>query len=238
MTFALNFMNLWEIDITPSESSSTWARLAAGISSADPSNNENIDQSTYLNGDGFGSSDVIGAQRTFAFTGHRDTDDIAQNYIASIENELGDARKSTLRLTKADGSIISKECTIANVDFGGGDAAAKEDVSFEIHLNGKPEKTARSAASALSSVVAAGEAVGTTKFTATPGTGNSLSYKLSAASVGTIYGGQYVSGDIGYTSADDIEAAAGQFLQMYELTEHDRVASFLEEELESGDIKA
>ena len=237
-SFPLNFQDLWELDITPEESTATYARLAAGISSADPSSNENIDQSQYLDGDGFGSSDVIGAQKTIAFSGHRVVGDTAQDYIKSIEFEIGNSRKSTIRYTDAQGVKVEKGCTIANVDFGGGDAAAKQDISFEIHLNGKPVLTPKAVSAALSAVVAAGSATGTTKFTATPGSGNSLSYKLSAATGGTVYTGQYVSGDVAYTSAANIEAAVGQYLQMFELTAFGRVALFLEEVLESADIGA
>lgn len=234
--FSLNFMRLWEIDITPNEATATYARLAAGISSIDPSNNETLDQSLYLDGDGYGTTDVTGAQKTFAVSGHRDTDDAAQNFIDSIEAELGSSRKTTLRLTKADGSTVVKSCTIANIDMGGGDAGAKEEISFEIHLNGKPVVTPKAAADALTAVVAGGTASGTTSFAATPDSGNTLSYKLSGTSVGTIYGGQYLASDIAYTSGADIEASVGQFLQMYEITEFGRVAKFLEEELEAGDI--
>lgn len=233
--FALNFQDLHEIDITP-ESTPTWARLGAGISSADPSNNDSIDQSNYLDGDGYGSSDVIGAQKTIAFSGHRAIGDAAQDYIESIQESLGEGRKSTYRLTDAAGNQVQKECTIANVDFGGGEAGAKQDISFEVHLNGKPVRTPKSAASALTATVAAGSATGTTKFTATPDAGNTLAFALKPATIGTVYGGAYVTGLTAYTSGEDIEAVAGQFLCMYELTEYGRVAKFLEQELTAGEI--
>ena len=235
--FALNFQDLFEINVTP-ESTATWARLAAGIMSADPSNNESVAQDNYLDGEGWGSSEVIGAQKTFAFTGHRVYGDTAQDYIAGIQASLGSGRKTSFRYTDAQGNIVTKDCTIASIDFGGGDAGAKQDISFEIHLNGKPTETPASAAASLSSVVAAGSATGTTKFTATAGASNTLGYRLRAASAGTIYGSQYIDGYVAYTSGANIKASVGQYLQMFEIDANKRVVKFAEAVLASGDIGA
>lgn len=235
-TFALNFQELYELDITPEAVEPTWARLGPGLTTADPGNNEDIDQTKYLDGDGFGSSAVIGMQRTVSFSGHRVVGDAAQDFIASVEYEAGSERETTFRAYDAQGNKVQKECTIANIDFGGGDAGAKQDVSFEIHLNGKPVRTPKSAAAELTSTVATGTTVGTTTFTATPDGTNTLAYQLKAASIGTVYGDQYVSGLIPYTSGDEIEATVGQFLCMYELNEYGRVAKFAEHELAALDI--
>ena len=234
--FVLGFQTLYELDITPEETTPTWARIGSGISSADPSNNDSIDQSNYLDGDGYGSTDVIGAQSTIAFSGHRAVGDSAQDYIESIQTSLGSDRKTTFRQTAPDGTKTQKACTVANIDFGGGDAGAKQDISFEIHLNGKPEITPKTAAAALTATIAAGVTAGTTTFTATHDAGNSLAYRLLSASVGIIYDGQYASGLTAYTSGDEIAASVGQFLDMYELDANGRVAKFKEEELESGDF--
>lgn len=234
--FVLGFQTLYEIDITPESATATYARIGAGITAADPSNNDSIDQSNYLDGDGYGSTDVIGAQATISFSGHRVVGDEAQDYIDSIQQSLGSGRKTTYRQTNPDGSKVSKACTIANVDFGGGDAGAKQDISFEVHLNGKPSRTAKVAADALTATVAGGSAAGTTSFTATPTGDNTLAYKLGSESIGAVYDGQYAIGLTFYTSGDDITASVGQFLAMYELDEYGRVDKFLEEELEAGDI--
>jgi hypothetical protein len=237
-TFALNFQDLFEINTTPLETTATWSRLAAGISGADPSNNEDVAQDKYLDGDGFGSSDVIGAQVVFAFSGHRVISDDAQDWIASIAHELGAYRKTQMRYTDAEGNVSLCACTVANIEIGGGDAAAKKEIAFEVHFNGKPTDTPKSAAAALTATVAAGAATGTTKFIATAGAGDTLSYKLAASSAGTVYAGQYVEGDIPYTSAADIAASVGQHLQMFELNANGRVVKFSEQVLASGDIKA
>lgn len=236
MEFPLNYQELHEIDVTPEGSARTWARLAKGITGADPSNNEDVAQDKYLDGDGYGSSDVIGAQKTIGFSGHRIVGDTAQDYIASIQHALGDDRKSSYRFTDPFGNKYTKECTIASIEFGGGDAGSKTEISFEIHLNGKPTETPKAVASEISTVVAGGSAIGTTTATATAGDGNSLAYRLKGATAGTIYAGQYISGVIGYISGNDIVASAGQYLQVFELDANDRVVKFFEELLEAGDI--
>lgn len=234
-TFELNFQDLFEIDTTPL-TTATWVRLAVGVSTAEPDNNEDIAQDKYLDGDGFGSSDVIGAQHIVSFSGHRVVGNTAQDYIAAMKLELGDARKTHLRYTDAGGNVISGNVTLANIKEGGGDAGAKKDFTFEAHFNGKPTFTSHTAATALTTTVAAGSVLGTTKFTATAGAGNTLSYKLSASSIGTIYGAQYVAGDIAYTSGSDIVAAVGQYLQMYEINAYGRVVKFAEHVLVTADV--
>lgn len=236
MSFALNYMDLFEIDITPNAASETWARLGSGLSSADPSNNENIDQTQYLDDDGYGTSTVIGAQKTIAFSGHRELGDAAQDFIASIANTLGTSRSTTFRYTDADGSKLEAPCTIANIDLGGGEAGAKKEIAFEIHLNGKPTETPKAAATTLTATVAAGSVAGTTKFTATAGAGNTLAYKLLPQTAGTVYSGQYLDGYVNYTSAADIIASVGQYLQMFEIDANKRVVKFAEKLLDSGDF--
>jgi len=236
-SFELNFQDLYEIDTTPL-TTATWVRLAVGISTGEPDNNESLAQDTYLDGDGFASTDVIGGQHIVSFTGHRVVGNVAQDYIAAMKLELGDARKTHLRYTDAAGNQISGSVTLANIKDGGGDAGAKKDFTFEAHFNGKPTYTAHTAATALTATVAAGSATGTTSFTASPTSPNTLSYKLGAVSLGTVYGSQYVAGDIAYTSGSDIVAAVGQYLQMFEINAYGRVVKFTEHLLVTADIKA
>lgn len=236
MEYVLNYMELHEIDVTPNGASRTWKRLAEGITSADPSNNDNVDQTAYLNGNGYGSSDVIGAQMTIAFSGHRVVGDAAQDYIASVQRTLGNGRKTNYRFTDAQGNQVSGACTIANVDFGGGDANAKTEIAFEIHLNGKPLESPTTEAPALTVTVGKGTASGTTKATATPGAGNSLVYILAAQTFGTAYANQFLNSGIAYTSESDIAATAGQFLTVFEVDANGRVVKYAEQQLETSDI--
>lgn len=93
------------------------------------------------------------------------------------------------------------------------------------------------AAPALSITVAVGSATGTTKFTATAGSGNTLAYKLTAAAV-TGYLNTIPTGTTAYTSGDDISATAGQFLAAYEVDAAGRIVKYTSYELQAADIKS
>lgn len=234
--FELNYQSLYEINTTPESGTATWSRIGAGITSADPSNNESKDQTNYLDGDGYAESEIIGAQFTLAFSGHRVHGDAAQDWIASIEHELGDNRKTQFRYTDMKGNQKTGNCTVVDIDFGGGDAASKKEISFGIDINGKPTVTPATAATDLTAVVAPGTVAGTTSFTATPANGNTLAYKLKAATQGTVYGGSYAENYIAYSSGANIAAAAGQYLCMYELNAYKHVVKYYEKALVAGDI--
>ena len=236
-SFVLNFQDLFEIDTTPL-TTATYARLAVGISSAVPSNNEVLAEDTYLDGDGYGSSDVIGAKFRLEFSGHRVVGNAAQDYIVGKKLELGDARKTHLKYTDAQGNIISGNITLCEIEEGGGDAGAKKELSFKADFSGKPTFTAKAAASLLTATVAPGSAAGNTSFTATPGGTNTLSYKVCASDPGTVYGSQYVSEDIAYTSGGNIAAAVGNYLQMFELNAYGRVVKYAVLLLDAADFPA
>jgi hypothetical protein len=237
-TIPLNFQNLIELNTTPGATTATWARIASGISSFTPSNNENVDQTAYLDGDGFGSSDVIGMQKTYAFSGHRVVGDTAQDYIFNdLQETLGDNRKTQIRHTDANGKIITGDCTVCNIVEGGGDANAKTEISFEVHINGKPEKTPATTAPELTATIAAGATVGTTTATATAGTGDTLAYCLRSSALSP-NGGAYIFGLTSYTSEAEIKASVGQVLNLFELDANSRVVKFVAHELVTADIKA
>lgn len=114
--FALNFMQLMEIDVTPQAATRDYRRLAAGLNSATPANNESLSQDNYLDGGGYGSTDAIGAQYIITCAGHRDTDDAAQNYIFGTQLSLGEDRKTTCRRYDAAGNMKSGSVTICNIE--------------------------------------------------------------------------------------------------------------------------
>ena len=236
-TFELNFYDLFEIDITPEGASRTWKRLGKGISGFTPNLNENKDQTPYLDGNGWGSSDVIGKQLTFDATGHRVIGDDAQDYIASKYMALGDDLKTNFRAYDSRGVCKSGSCTINNIVVGGGDAQGKKEFSFSIDINGQPAMTAVTAAATLAATITAGSVAGTTKFTANAGAGNTLAYKLTAATQ-TAYQDGYPGLLTAYTSGDNISASVGQYLGMYELNAYGRVVKFAVEALDSADFPA
>lgn len=138
----LQSQHLFKINTTPNiAEAGTMARLAAGLNNFAVSGNEELDQTHYLDGDGFGSTDIMGAQLVITFSGHRKFGDPAQDFVFSLLMELGENRKTDFEWTLPSGEKFAGPCTIANIEGPGGDANNKGDISFEIHFNGKPEYT-------------------------------------------------------------------------------------------------
>jgi hypothetical protein len=130
----------FELNVTPG-SAATYALLSKGIKNAAPSNNEKLAQDNYMDGAGFGSTDVIGAQLILSFTGDRYYGDQAQDFIMGLLLNVGSGRKTDFRWTEPNGGVFTGGCTIANIDGPTGDAGAKGEIKFEIHFNGKPTYT-------------------------------------------------------------------------------------------------
>ena len=116
-------------------------RLGAGLSSVDTEGNEEVDQTPYLDGEGFATSDVTGGQPTFSFEGHRLFSDDAQNFVFEKQYTYGMSRRCYFKVESPNGDEVAGEATIANIEGPGGDANAKGEVSFEVHFAGKPTFT-------------------------------------------------------------------------------------------------
>lgn len=141
--FLQTLKNILEIQIGEDESTGepVFARLAAGISTMEPQPNDELAQDIYLDGEGYGETDIIGAQLVIACTGHRLYGDPAQDFIFSKVLETGPGRRTTLRWTQPNGDVLEGPITIANISGPGGDAGAKGEIGFELHFNGKPTFT-------------------------------------------------------------------------------------------------
>lgn len=235
--FLLNTGHLILIDIAPNAATSIFKRLAKGINNLDPNSNDELDQTAYMDGGGYKDTTVIGGQFIIPLTGHRAYTDDAQNFIFDLQLEIGCNRETEAQFIKPDGSKVAGDITIANITGGSGAAAAKGDIGFELHFNGKPTYTAVAAAADLGAVFAAGAVSGTTKFTATPAGTNALEYtnygvaepvlpNLNTEFIGTAY-----------TSGDDITGVtAGDWFLAVEVDEWNRVVEVTKYELQSGDI--
>ena len=147
MAFNLMYEHTFEIQTGEDETTQEpiYSPLAKGITSAEPANNEELSQDRYFDGTGFGETDVIGAQLVITFSGHRDYDDEAQNYIFEQLLKLGESRRTGFRWTEPNGGTFEGNCTIANISGPSGDAGAKGEISFEIHFNGTIDYTEPSA---------------------------------------------------------------------------------------------
>lgn len=149
--FLLNWQNTIEIATDGLENAedytkAKWARLAAGINNLTPAENDTTANDEYYDGEGFGTSDVTSKRYQFTVAGHRVYGDAAQDYVASKMLEIGDALKTLLRVTFADGSQIVGIVTLTNIVPAGGQPGAKQTFSFVAVFNGKPKFIPASAA--------------------------------------------------------------------------------------------
>lgn len=133
--------HLFEINTEPGTEPGNFVRLAAGFNSFEAALNEEIDQTHYLDGDGYATSTVMGAQLTITFTGHRKFGDPAQDFIFSKAMEIGNERETEFRWTLPSGEVLEGPCTIAEVTGPSGEANAKGEITVAIHFNGKPVYT-------------------------------------------------------------------------------------------------
>jgi hypothetical protein len=139
--FELMNAHSFSINTAPGTTPSTLAVIGKGITNVEPSNNEELSQDKYLDGGGFGETDVIGAQTVLSFSGHRFYGDPAQDFIMGLMLKLGDDRRTNFEWTEPDGGKFTGACTIANISGPSGSAGAKGEISFEIHFNGEPTYT-------------------------------------------------------------------------------------------------
>ncbi len=192
IAFAQNYQNYYEIDITPDADAPTWARIGAGINSAEPNGNETVSQDPYYDCEGASSSEVTGGQLVLSFSGHRVVGDEAQDFIAGLQLAYGSSRKTRARWTSPDGDRIEGPVTVANIAVQGGDPNAKSDFSFELHFNGRPTFVAGNAREFPTSidVTPVSVAVGGTAqvgATVAPSTANyALSYAVDDRDVATV----------------------------------------------------
>ncbi|MBB6446457.1 phage tail tube protein [Bacillus benzoevorans] len=141
MAFELMNSHQFKINTTPGTEPGTMAALAVGITNVEISNNEETSQDKYMDGAGYAETDVIGAQTTLSFTGHRNYGDVAQDFIFSKALEIGTGRRTNFEWTEPDGGKFAGDCTIANISGPSGDAGNKGEFTFEIHFAGKPAYT-------------------------------------------------------------------------------------------------
>lgn len=205
-TAPANYARKYEIGIgvTP-----TWAEIALGVDTIKPAFKENVETNQFFSGKGMGETEVYGAIESFTFTGKRRTADVAQNYVFStaVKRAFGDARHIPFRVTDFDGSTLTWDATIANIDDQGGKAVEGDAVSYELFCNDQPVYSPL--VGALTVVSVAGSTTGQTSVYVNPakGAGNSYFYK-TAASVSLPQGSDTISTGNGYTTWDGAAAIA------------------------------
>ena len=219
-----NFQTLVQVDRNPTGTADL-VRLGDGVKSFTFNLNEKVSQDSYLDDNGGETPVVTGFAAVAEFSGTRIVGDAAQDYIFGKAFSLGSGRDSKATITMGDGMVITGPVTVMMDGLGGGDAGANTDVGFKLGFQGKPTVTNPTAAAVNAGVIAAGSVSGTTKFTLTPGAGNSLAYKLTTVAL-TPKGREYVGDATAYTSAANIAATTGQILNVFEIDAYFHVVTF------------
>lgn len=119
----------------------TWSRLCAGIESMSFANNEQNQQYYFLCGEGFAHNEVTGAAPALTISGRRIKGDAAQDYIEGLQFALGSDRACKVKVTTAEGKVISCDCTIGEVAVFGGNTLDTNAFNCTIYFNGKPTVT-------------------------------------------------------------------------------------------------
>lgn len=119
----------------------TWSKLCAGIEGMTFASNEQNQQYFFLCGEGFANNEVTGAAPELQVTGRRVKGDAAQDYVASKQFALGTDRNSKVKITTAEGDVITCDCSIGNVVVFGGNTLDVNAFSCTIRFSGKPTVT-------------------------------------------------------------------------------------------------
>lgn len=119
----------------------TYAQLCKGIESMTFAANEQNQQYFFICGEGFAHNEVTGAAPQLQVSGRRIAGDAAQDYIVGKQFALGTDRNSSIRVTTAEGKIITCDCSIGDVVSFGGNTLDVNSFGCTIRFNGKPTVT-------------------------------------------------------------------------------------------------
>lgn len=139
ITPEINYETKAFINTAPSTEVAKWESLAALTKNMSQALNEVLYQASYYENEGWGSTEVTGAQLTLTLTGDVKTGDAACDYIMSekVMYGLGSARKTHLKLQKGT-KVIIWPVTLANITPAYGDSNQPNALTVTIHGNGKP----------------------------------------------------------------------------------------------------
>lgn len=119
-----------------------WLALAGGIENISPANEEETESKAFYSGDGTPETIVTSVARGYTATGERWIGNPAQDFIESIQDEIGDGRKLWHKVVRSD---QKKEwvglATASDIDAGSGDAQTIEEFACTIRFNQRPEMT-------------------------------------------------------------------------------------------------
>lgn len=144
MAFKPVWANQIEIGVTATSADPpvwTYAKLCKGIESMSFASNEQNQQYFFLCGEGFANNEVTGGAPELQISGRRIDGDTAQDYIVGKQFALGVDRNSSVRITTAEGDVITCDCSIGDVVSFGGSTLDVNAFGCTIRFNGKPTVT-------------------------------------------------------------------------------------------------
>ena len=119
----------------------TYAELCEGIESMSFASNEQNQQYFFLCGKGFAHNEVTGGAPELQISGRRVAGNTAQDYIAGKQFALGTDRNSSVKITTAEGKVITCDCSIGDVVVFGGNTLDVNSFGCTIRFNGNPTVT-------------------------------------------------------------------------------------------------
>ncbi|HJB90008.1 MAG TPA: hypothetical protein H9763_00885 [Candidatus Eisenbergiella merdigallinarum] len=139
ITPEINYETVALINTTPEAEQPTWASMAAVMKNMTQALNEVLYQASYYEDQGWGSTEVTGAQLTLTVTGDVKPGDAASEYLTSekVQFGLANARKTHLKLVRGT-KVVIWPVTLANITVGYGDSNQPNSLSLTIHGNGRP----------------------------------------------------------------------------------------------------
>lgn len=114
-----------------------FVRLGPGFTGTTFSGNETTINNTYLDDEGFGSTDVVGKRFSFAFTGVKMANDPAQAYVIGLQNKLGTDLETRFLVVDPDGNQMIGVAAISALVPNGGNANAGATLTFTVNIQGK-----------------------------------------------------------------------------------------------------
>ena len=119
----------------------TYSKLCKGIEGMTFASNEQNQQYFFLCGEGFANNEVTGAAPELQITGRRVAGDTAQDYIVGKQFALGTDRNSSVRITTAEGKIITCDVSVGDVVSFGGNTLDINNFGCTLRFCGKPTVT-------------------------------------------------------------------------------------------------
>ncbi|AMS08441.1 hypothetical protein AYI71_06415 [Limosilactobacillus oris] len=114
-----------------------FARLGSGFTGTTFSGNETTINNTYLDDEGFGSTDVVGKRFSFAFTGVKMANDPAQEYVIGLQNKLGTDLETRFLVVDPNGNQMIGVAVISALVPNGGNSNAGATLTFTVNIQGK-----------------------------------------------------------------------------------------------------